>query len=247
MFTVGGEKRHYDNMAKSIRSLERLTFVPTIHIYDMNQRGLTVTNESAWESKYHAVLEVENDYVVYLDSDTVLIKDNFEQLFERTKGEFSIAAHWYVQDIEDYILKCCKPDVHDRIRAHLKHGYRNLFPAAGAFMYKNTEASRKIVQDILELYKVLREENNGDMTGLTDELIVGALVKPLLHSSFNFSFMDRQKLGILSDNTLVGGSDFEESWDTIVLGHCDCFRRDPSLRVNKPENKALIRKLFYMD
>lgn len=246
VYTVGGEERHYKNLEKSIRSLERLTFKPNIHIYDMNKLGIKVSNEIAWKSKYTACLEAKGDIIWYIDTDMVVVQDNINKCLDLLGGQLGLPRHWYINDTLDYCQKSC-PDpkyTYNVVRPYLKYG-NSAFPAAGTFIYENTVANRNMLNDVLDLYNTFMKYDPIE-NKITDELILNCVAKCTLHSAFNHSFMPDQKLGLLDDNTWVGSSDFENDWDVVSLGHCDTFRRNPSLRVEKPENQSRIRKLFYI-
>ncbi len=251
VYTVGGEDRHYKNLEKSIRSLERLAFKPNIHVYDMNRLGIEVSNELAWRSKYEACLQASGDIIWYIDTDMVVVQDYIEETIENLAGRFGLPRHWYIDDTYDYCVKSCPNPEYTYlvIKDFLKFG-NSAFPAAGTFIYENNTDNRNILNSVLDLYKTL-EKYDIVKNKITDELILNCAAECTLHSAFNYSFMLGQSMiETLNDKetgNLLGGSQFESTYSMIVLGHCDVFRRDPSKFFQSDRYKNIIRNLFYLE
>ena len=125
-YIVGGEDKHYNNLLRSLESLERIEQPHEVVILDADSRleadedkpnvriiPFPVDEEKGegwfkphyWQMRYHLNKYVETDHCFYMDTDTVIVNDRVDELIEEAGEDFLICRHWWVPQLQDYLQR----------------------------------------------------------------------------------------------------------------------------------------------
>ena len=219
IFTVGGDKHHYTNMFRCMRSFERLSFKPKCLVLEFGNQLKTCDDYEVisypklidfnsgkkvgyiiWRHKYEGALQVKTKYGAYIDTDTVIAQDNFKYLVSQLKGGIAVTKHFWVPSIGAYREKAVSGNNvmdFEHARDMLNLSYEDSFYAGGFFLFENC------------------------------------------------SMGDEHMPMMLYDSLLYGKNSYELFWTKVTVLHCDVERRDPS---EKYEGclKEEIKKAFYI-
>ena len=123
-YIVGGEDKHYNNLLRSLGSLERIEQPYDVIVLDADSRlendednpnvriiPFPVDEEKGegwfkphyWQMRYHLNKYVETDHCFYMDTDTVVVNDRVDELIEEAEDDFLICRHWWVPTLKDYL------------------------------------------------------------------------------------------------------------------------------------------------
>ena len=127
-YVVGGDQQHYDSMFRCMKSIRQSGIDPHFLILEF---GKTLTSlgkvkvinmpdvidfnsgkkagHIIWKHKYVAALEVETKYGMYVDTDTVLANNNFEDLVTSTKDGIGVVHHFWCPKVSDFAVKAVPP------------------------------------------------------------------------------------------------------------------------------------------
>lgn len=292
-YVVGGEQKQYDNLERSLRSLERLT-AHDIHIIilefgykcrnliseyrNFKKENIKISileigdvlffqnkfvDHIIWKSKYHAAYLASvcensfNDYIFYVDVDTVFVNDTIDHLIQSSNNKFIVTQHFWTPNYLDFVEKTqpkSLPDFHD---AASKIGINpsDNFPIAtgGVFGFANTIENKKIISKIIDLHQLIYPFVTSDFIDrFTDEVILSWTLDQnkdnvyWANGALNHCVMAQMPLVICKqDNKLYGSNPWENHFDLITCFHCDTTRRDPSAIWQEPL-KSRIREAFYL-
>ena len=125
-YIVGGEDKHYNNLIRSLGSLERIEQPHDVVILDADSRlesdedrpniriipfpvdeakGEGWFKPHYWQMRYHLNKYVETDHCFYMDTDTVIVNDSVDELIEEAEDDFLICRHWWVPELKDYLAR----------------------------------------------------------------------------------------------------------------------------------------------
>lgn len=260
-FIVGGDERHYKNLEKSIMSIrDRVKFPHKILVIDndniiksnSNVRVVHLDNprklQYYWSNRYRLHEFAETEYVMYMDTDTVIASDRIEELIERSGDKFFICQHWWVKDYGSYLrMNSTDKKVVDKLSGVISH--TDPYFASGVFLF-NKNKNSKVFDEYWRIFNLCYEQGSDYKEGITDEFILAHALNltgdyKLGPGSLNHC-CEKQLMPIqYRDNTLYGSNPFESRVEKIFCLHCDTNRRDPSDSYDEEMSKY-IKNMFYI-
>lgn len=259
-YIVGGQQVHYDNIMRSIRSLRQFDKKSKIMIFEVgdklkttadyiviNQPNIIDLNHKGkigfkfWKQKYVAALYVNTEYGIYMDSDTVVVNDNFDELLTKIGDKVGSAQHFWVPTIGEFHNKAVPPQNRQSFNSVISRlGCSNDTPlfAGGIFMFKNTPIIKNIMNDTLYVYDDVYSVDSSYITGLTDEIFFSGILNKYnaayrLNGALNHCCMGDSLMPVKYENGLLyGRNTWESEWEKITLFHCDPTRRNPAKDYN---------------
>lgn len=270
-FIVGGSSEHYDNLKRCIESLKQLSIPYRVKILEIGTSlsscdNITVINKPEiidfskkakigfkfWQQKYNISRELDTEYGIYLDTDTVLVNDNILGILDNIGERFGVAQHFWVPSFSHYEKQAVPTEnlssyITLKEQLNIKNG--DLFFAGGVFFFKNTQKNISILSDVSKLYEEIYPESSEYIRGITDEVFFSNILKKerhfcVLNGAVNHCCMGESYMPIeLRDGVLFGRNPFEYQSEPITFFHCDPSRRDPSLSYSG-EIKEKIKKYW---
>lgn len=268
---VGGHTKHYNNLNRCLRSLERLNRPYNVYITEFGNHlsssgNIFVQNKSAalfktgcfidhilWKAKYESMLNCPlDDHILYLDSDTVIVNDTIDQLITQTNGLFGCTQHFWTPTCNDFIGKTQPKDPAALIQAIHDMGATHDFPiyAGGVFFFLNSPTNQATLKEVLEIHdRFYPKEDSPFIDRFTDEVITSYVLHknkgaaPLC-GALNHCVMAEMPLEV-QNGVLYGRNPFESSWEKVTCGHCDTFRRNPYDCWPEPV-RSLVKEAFYL-
>jgi hypothetical protein len=273
-YVVGGEEHHYVNLQRSLRSLkERMNIAHEIVVLEIGTKLVSnnmfrVVNEPElidfsmnekvgfkfWQQKYRIAEFLTTQYGLYLDTDTVLVQDVFEDIFETIGEYFGVASHFWVPTFKEYGRKAVplrNKMTYFALKRKLGIKRSDPFFAGGAFIFKNTEKNREILNEVSTVYDAIYPRSSSYVRGITDEVFFSALLQKHDHyvdlgGAFNHSCMGDTFMPLKIDNDSVYGKNVHDAeFKKVVLFHCDVSRRDPTEKYSG-RVKEIIKKLWFL-
>jgi len=189
-YIVGGAEKHYNNLARSIKSLERINQPYDILILDASNRIQPTKKKNVrvvplptedkndndwykpymWQMRYHLNEYVETDYCFYLDTDTVIVNDRTDDLIQQAEDKFLICPHWWISTLEDYTTKV---KVNDIALSKLTTSSLNIpYFASGIFLFQKNKHDYIFNTLHKKFDTVFNDPLNKDTTGITDEVLL---------------------------------------------------------------------------
>ena len=243
-YIIGGDDSHYENLLRSLRSLERIEQDHEILILDADGRlgapegqdnvriihypvqegkGGDWYKPHIWQMRYHLYKYLETDYCFYLDSDTVIVNDRVDDLIKYSEDKFLICPHWWLNDIKDYFTKV-------RVSAKSIHQYLNAgnayqrYIASGVFLFKRG-VHDKIFKTFSEMFDAIFADGQCP-AGITDELLLGlSLFKEgdykFAHGSMNHSSNHNQMPLKYTKGNFYGKNPDDDKFQKVFLFHND--------------------------
>ena len=277
-YVVGGNDCHYTNLLQSVRSVRKLTADTPIKIFDFsgkwkygpedgadNVEVVDLPNEIDfskkkigylfWRQKYVRALDIDTQYAMYVDTDTVLVNDTFKEITKSIGTGIGSAKHWWVPDFNTF-LNVAVPEqnklefinVCQKIYDPSEPPFgEKPFYAGGVFVFKNNKNNKSLMQKVIDVYDDVYTGDSEYVKGITDEVFFSGVCKGItdLGGSLNHCCMGDQHMDLKIENgKVVGKNSYEETWSPITFFHCDTSRRDPSENY-QGELKEKIRSLFY--
>ena len=127
-YVVGGSDMYYDQLKRSINSLSRLNVEYKIKILDFDRKlsnhknieivysDKTVNQKHIfWQYKYFITQQLDTEYGIYLDCDTIIYKDRVEEIFYELKDKFGVVQHFYLDNFKKFIRSFPYKESHDFI------------------------------------------------------------------------------------------------------------------------------------
>ncbi len=266
-YVVGGNDCHYENLRLSVNSVRKLTDTP-IKIFDFSNKwdhdftNLEVVDISDeinfskrkigyqfWRQKYVRALDIDTDYGMYVDTDTVMVNDNLDQLCGFIGDEIGSARHWWVPNFEHFRAKGVPPQNvsnYEAVRKHLKIDDLDPFYAGGVFLFRNNDTNTKLMQKVIDVYDEIYTEDSEYISGITDEVFFSGVCRDVidLGGALNHCCMGDEHMDLdIVNGTFVGKNKYEPVPKPITFFHCDISRRDPSENYTG-EMQDRIRELY---
>jgi hypothetical protein len=228
-YVVGGQDVYYNQLYKSLKSLSRLKSDKfKVKILDVDNKfdihfntdfsiELFKTNvklstkEDFWKYKYFICQQLDTDYGIYLDCDTVVCYDRLKDISDRLGNGFGVVPHFHIKDFCDFRTifnnyqftnvndSCC-------------------FYTGGVFFFYNNIDNKNILKEIFEMHSIGTNQSLGfyDETYLSLSLSNKKCIK--LNGSFNHCSANYMPLKI-HDNTLIGKNNFDDQFEKIFVLH----------------------------
>jgi hypothetical protein len=243
-YIVGGSDKHYENLLRSLRSLERIEQDHEILILDADGRlndsegqdnvkiihypvqegkGDDWFKPHIWKMRYHLYENLETDYCIYMDTDTVIVNDKIDELIEYSEDKFLICPHWWLNDLEDYLRKVRVhiPSIRDFLT---EEALKQRYIASGVFLFKK-DVHDKIFKTFSDIFDFIFSDGNCP-EGVTDELILTlSLYKEggykFANGSMNHSSNHNQMPLKFEDGIFYGKNPDDEEFQKVFLFHND--------------------------
>jgi len=260
-YIVGGEERHYNNLTKSIKSIkDRIKVSYEILIIDndgklKSESNIKVVNLDQprklhyyWSNRYRLNEFAETEYVMYMDTDTVIANDRIEELIKKSEDKFYICQHWWVRTYGSYLnMNPTDNSVIGKLSGLIN--YNDPYFASGVFLF-NKEKNAKVFEEYWKIFNLCYEQGSEYKTGITDEFMLAHALNitkdyKFCHGSLNHC-CEKQLMPIeFKGNNLWGSNPYELEKEKIVCLHCDTNRRDPSNGYDT-EMSNYIKNMFYL-
>ena len=230
-YIVGGRDVYYKQLNKSINSLNRIKTPHKIKILDVGNKlkshgnieviytdKIIDTKELFWKYKFYLCQQLDTEYGIYLDCDTIVCSDRLEEIPEKIGNTFGVIHHFYVKNFDNFKKIFRHQNSENFIKEH-KLTNKNNFYTGGVFIFHNNSTNIKILRDIFEIH------NNYTLnikTGMYDEtflsLIVGKNAHTTVGGSFNHCSMKHMPLKI-ENNVLKGKNPFDNEFEEVFILH----------------------------
>lgn len=247
-YIVGGADKHYNNLLRSIESLERIQQPYEVLILDADSRlemeddkpnvriiPFPVDEEKGggwfkphyWQMRYHLNKYLETDYCFYMDTDTVIVNDRVDELIEEAGDKFLICNHWWVPKLRDY-LSNVRVNI-DLIRSFLEDDevMDAHYLASGLFLFQK-EKHDKIFETFLNKFNSVFHNlpNNINAEGVTDELLLALTLHEtgnykMTNGSMNHSSEQEQMPLELRGGIFWGKNPQDEDYKKVFAFHND--------------------------
>lgn len=243
-YIVGGSDKHYNNLLRSLQSLERIeqdhdilildadgrleppTDQPNVRIihYPVNEeRGNEWFKPHIWQMRYHLNEYLNTEYCFYLDTDTVIVNDRVDEFIEYSEDKFLICPHWWLNDIEDYLRKV-------RVNISALSGVLNedqlnsRYIASGVFLFKK-ELHDNIFKKFSENFDKVFSKNQS-AEGVTDELLLTISLNQVggykfANGSMNHSSNHNQMPLKFDGDSFYGKNPTDDEFQKVFLFHND--------------------------
>ena len=268
-YVVGGNDCHYDNLLLSVRSIRKLNKDVPIKIFDFSGKwnydfdNVEVVHRPDeidfskkkigylfWRQKYVCALDIDTEYAMYVDTDTVMAQDNLSAIMELVGDGIGSAKHWWVPTFENFAREAV-PDNNKEdflsVCKNLNATPKTPFFAGGVFVFRNNETNRASMQKIIDVYDEVYTENNEYIKGITDEVFFSGICKSVvdLGGGLNHCCMGETHMNLAYYyGHIIGKNLYEENYVPVTFFHCDVSRRDPSSQY-EGKLKQKIWDLFY--
>lgn len=233
-YVVGGSDMYYDQLKRSINSLSRLNVEYKIKILDFDRKlsnyknieivysDKTVNQKHIfWQYKYFITQQLDTEYGIYLDCDTIIYKDRVEEIFYELKDKFGVVQHFYLDNFKKFLRSFPYKESHDFINKH-SIDLNDKFYTGGVFLFKNTINSFNILKNTFEMHNDYYIKDNTYIEGLYDETFLSTVLKKFhysgLNGSINHCCANHMPLK-LDKNTLVGKNPFDSAYEDIFVLH----------------------------
>tara|TARA_R110001606_G_scaffold8553_5_gene37660 strand:- start:6081 stop:6920 length:840 start_codon:yes stop_codon:yes gene_type:complete len=243
-YIVGGTDKHYENLLRSLRSLERIKQDHEILILDADGRlsdsdgqenvriihypvqkgkGDEWFKPHIWKMRYHLYEFLETDYCIYMDTDTVIVNDRVDDLIEYSEDKFLICAHWWLNDVKDYFdkVRVSAPAIKPYLDNN--NAYQR-YIASGVFLFKKG-VHDGIFKTFSEMFDAIFADGQCP-DGITDELLLAlSLYKEgnykFANGSMNHSSNHNQMPLKLEDGNFYGKNPDDAEFEKVFLFHND--------------------------
>jgi len=233
-YVVGGNDCYYNQLAKSIRSLKRLKCDFNIKILDFNkklssEKNIEIVNSNKkvnqkhifWQYKYFITQQLDTEYGIYLDCDTIICKDRVEEIFDQLDYKFGVVQHFYLNNFNKFLNAFPFKTSEDFINKHFIN-LEDKFYTGGVFLFKNNANSFNILKNTFEMHNEYYSENKFYIEGLYDETFLSTVLRKFNHLNLNGAInhccANHMPLK-LKENKLVGKNPFDALYEDIFVLH----------------------------
>ena len=264
-YIVGGHEQHYKNMFANMVSAAELGFKGKFLIWEIGEeldaaqikekyqiendiRVLHRANEIDfskpgkkgylfWKQKYKAPFEIDTEYAMYVDTDTLFVNNTIDSILEDLGDKIAATTHFWVPTIKHFELMAvpsANTEAFQKMKEKVGLNDEHFILAGGCYFFKMSEENKKIFEEVLEIYDDVYSSHDDYIQGITDEVFFSHVVQThgkelLLSGATNHCFMGNDKMPLVwQDDNLYGGNPYEKQFSKIMLLHCDTSRRDPS-------------------
>ena len=250
-YIVGGEERHYNNLKKSIKSIKDRIKIPyEILIIDNDgklesENGIKVIHldqprklQYYWSNRYRLNEFAETEYVMYMDTDIVIVNDRIEELIKQSEDK-EYGSYLNMNPTDDSVV--------NKLTGLIN--YNDPYFASGVFLF-NKDKNSKVFEEYWKIFNLCYEQTSNYKTGITDEFMLTHALNitkdyKFCHGSLNHC-CEKQLMPIeFKDGNLWGSNPYELEKEKIVCLHCDTHRRDPSNGYDI-EMSSYIKNMFYL-
>ena len=205
-----------------------------------------------WRQKYVKALELESEYGVYWDCDTVLINDYFDDIFDGLDGKIGSAQHWWTPTFDHFYRVAIEPSAAGPFVNTLKElGARshNSYYAGGVFVFKNDEKTRSLFENVVYEYDRFNNQYDGKISCVTDEYFFSAICKDHLIDLGGSVNVCPKGNGIstdlkVEDGELLGKNCYDSLYQPVIFIHCNLHKGDPLDNNYSDEVKQIIKENY---
>jgi len=269
---MGGPQHFYDATKLAVESIRSKIPFAKIKVFDFdgkfkNQysetidcRGQQDTSKKDigylyWREKYVRVLEIDTEYAVYFDCDTVLIHDFFEDIFNIIGEKVGSAQHWWVPTFGNYCNMATPPQhqlIFNKTLKSLGGNSATPYYAGGVFLFKNTEKNRDLFKEVVKNYDHFNDQYDGEITALTDEFFFSSVFKnDIVNLGGSLNVCPKGNgisidLEVDDDGILVGKNVFDKDYNPVIFVHCNLYKGDPLDNNYSKEAKQIISEAYQL-
>lgn len=246
-YIVGGNDKHYNNLLRSIESLERIKQPYNILVLDADNRldvdGLdnvqiihfpieNTFNDDwfqphYWKMRYYLYQYLDTPYCFYMDTDTVIVNDRVDELIEESEDNFLICNHWWVPTMKDYMSNV---KVSKKSSLKLVKETDNIpYISSGLFLFqrdKHDYIFEKFHQNFDLVFDDVKSFS--EIQGITDEFILSTTLSQtggykFTNGSMNHS-SEREQMPLYFDereNTFYGKNPQDDEFKKVFAFHND--------------------------
>ena len=273
IYTVGGGSEHYENMERSINSIERLRGPSKFLIIEFGEKLKNSKNREIislpktidfsagkkvgyiiWKHKYVAALKVKTKFGIYVDTDTVMVNDTIKDIISLLDGGVGVSQHFWVPTISHYEKMATNKETFSLFKeAKALCGLKDTdgFFAGGVFIFENNERCKEVFKEVLRLYDEFYNDESDYVKSVTDELFLAAalaknddLIRPFGGALNHCCMGDNHMPLIWANDKFYGRNPWDKDWDPITFFHCNVARRDPAENYKDEEMSKRVREAW---
>jgi len=243
-YIVGGSDKHYENLLRSLESLERIKQDYEVLVLDADGRlenseeysNVRIIHYPAkddnvndwfsphiWKMRYHLYEHLETDYCFYLDTDTVIVNDRIDELINFSEDKLLICPHWWVNDIEDYLKKT---RVNTLALSDIlnEENLKTRYISSGVFLFKKN-LHDKIFKTFSDNFEKVFSKNQYP-EGITDELLLTISLSQVgghkfANGSMNHSSNHNQMPLKFENDNFYGKNPTDKNFERVFIFHND--------------------------
>lgn len=260
-YIVGGDEKHYKNLARSIKSLERIKQPFNIVVLDASNR-IEPTKKSnvkivpfpiedsnkgdwykpyMWQMRYHLNEYIETEYCFYLDTDTVIVNDRTDSLIEQAGDKFLICPHWWLNSLQDYTNKVSVN--RDTLSKLTTKSLDIPYFASGIFLFQKNKHDNIFNTLQGKFNSIFKNPLINDTTGITDEVLLCLTLEETkgyktTNGAMNHS-SEREQMPLYFDeekNKFLGKNPQDKDYEEVFAFHNDLLEFN---------NLSYFREEFY--
>jgi len=234
-YVVGGNEMYYKQLEKSIRSLKRINADFNIKILDCDnklssEKNIKIINPENrinkkhiyWQYKYFVSQQIDTEYGIYLDCDTIICEDRLEEIFLKLKNDFGVIQHFYLDSFKKFLYAFPFESSSNFINKN-SISLEDPFFTGGVFFFKNNINCLNILKETFEMHKEYYHLGHSPyIEGLYDETFLSAVLRKFkyqnLNGALNHCSASHMPL-MLKDNKLIGKNPFDEKYENIFVLH----------------------------
>ena len=269
---MGGQDHFYDATQLAVESIHKKIPFAKIKVFDFGGRFVNEHSETIdcqnqqnpskkdigylyWREKYVRALEIDTEYAVYFDCDTVLVNDFFEDIFSIIGENVGSAQHWWVPTFNHYCNMATPIQHREIFVSTLNQMGANLnttYYAGGVFVFKNTDKNKDLFKKVVKCYDDFNDIYDGEVTALTDEFFFSSVFKDNiinLGGSLNVCPKGNgisMDLEVDDDKTLIGKNVFDDDYNPVIFIHCNLYKGDPLDNNYSDKVKKIISEAYQL-
>lgn len=258
-YIVGGDDKYYYQLERSIRSLNRCIKAPfKIKILDIGKKLKSSANieviyinrditkkQIFWQYKYYLCQNIDTEYGIYLDCDTVVCSDPLDDVFKKIGEKFGLVNHFYIKDFKDFLSVFPNEKTFEYIRK-FNISLNNLFFTGGVFFFKNTKKNIIFLKDVFDLhFQFYKSDKDEYIEGLYDETFISTIFSNHhvnLNGAMNHCSANYMPLKIKNDE-LWGKNPQDENFEKVFVLHGSSDRQIQGLDFYE-DIKSKIKKAW---
>jgi hypothetical protein len=205
-----------------------------------------------WRQKYVKALELETEYGVYWDCDTVMINDYSDDIFEGLNGKIGSAQHWWTPSFHHFYNLALEPHARETYIKTLKDIGANMvdsYYAGGVFVFKNDEKTRTLFENVVSEYDKFNKVSDGVIKTMTDEYFFSAVCRDHIIDLGGSLNVCPKGNGIstdliIEDGELLGKNCYDDEYQPVIFIHCNLHKGDPLDNNYSNEIKQIIKESY---
>ena len=205
-----------------------------------------------WRQKYVKALELESEYGVYWDCDTVMINDYSDDIFEGLNGKIGSAQHWWTPSFHHFYNMALESHARETYVKTLKDIGANMvdsYYAGGVFVFKNDEKTRTLFENVVSEYDKFNKVGDGVIKTMTDEYFFSAVCRDHIIDLGGSLNVCPKGNGIstdliIEDGELLGKNCYDDEYQPVIFIHCNLHKGNPLDNNYSDEIKQIIKESY---